>query len=126
MKKRNKKASEPMIFIPSEENIPHPVSEFSVKDGVATDSGPVPDAWENDEPNEYDDEPEEELFESEPSDDEAEEYPPEPLMTTDLLEFRRQIRMTNNEDLITIIVDQKDLYSEEELKIIKEELENRI
>ena len=126
MKKRNKKASEPMIFIPNEENIPHPVSEFTVKDGVATDSGPVLNAWENDEPNEYDGAPEEELFESEPSDGEAEEYPPEPLMTTDLLEFRRQIRMTNNEDLITIIVDQKDLYSKEELKIIKEELENRI
>ena len=126
MKKRSKKASEPMVFIPSEENIPHPVSEFSVKDGVTADPYSAADAWENDEPNEYDDEPEEELFESEPSDDEAEEYPPEPLMTTDLLEFRRQIRMTNNEDLITIIVDQKDLYSEEELKIIKEELENRI
>ena len=126
MKKRNKKASEPMIFIPSEENIPHPVSEFSVKDGVATDSGPVPDACENDEPNEYDDAPKEELSKNEPSDGEAEECPPEPLMTTDLLEFRRQIRMTNNEDLITIIVDQKDLYSKEELEIIKEELENRI
>ena len=126
MKKRNKKASEPMIFIPNEENIPHPVSEFSVKDGVCADPYSVVDAWENDEPNEYDDAPEEEVFESEPLDGEAEEYPPEPLMTTDLLEFRRQIRMTNNEDLITIIVDQKDLYSEEELKIIKEELENRI
>lgn len=126
MKKRNKKASEPMVFIPSEENIPHPVSEFSVKDGAATDLCPSLNAWENDEPNEYDGEPEEELFENEPSDDEAEEYPPEPLMTTDLLEFRRQIRMTNNEDLITIIVDQKDLYSKEELEIIKEELENRI
>lgn len=126
MKKRSKKASEPMVFIPSEENIPHPVSEFSVKDGVATDSCPLPDVWENDEPNEYDGVRKEELSESEPSDDEVEEYPPEPLMTTDLLEFRRQIRMTNNEDLITIIVDQKDLYSKEELEIIKEELENRI
>lgn len=126
MKKRNKKASEPMIFIPSEENIPHPVSEFSVKDGVTADPYSAADAWENDEPNEYDDAPEEELFESEPSDGESEECPPEPLMTTDLLEFRRQIRMTNNEDLITIIVDQKDLYSKEELEIINEELENRI
>ena len=126
MKKRNKKASEPMVFIPNEENIPHPVSEFSVKDDVTTDLCPLLDAWENDEPNEYDDEPEEELSKNESLDGEAEEYPPEPLMTTDLLEFRRQIRMTNNEDLITIIVDQKDLYSEEELKIIKEELENII
>lgn len=126
MKKRNKKASEPMIFTPNEENIPHPVSEFSAKDGVTVDPYSAADAWENDEPNEYDGESEEEIFESEPLDGEAEKYPPEPLMTTDLLEFRRQIRMTNNEDLITIIVDQKDLYSKEELEIIKEELENRI
>lgn len=126
MKKRNKKASEPMVFIPSDEFSSHPVSEFSAKDGVTADPYSAVDAWESDEPNEYDGEPEEELFENEPLDGEAEECPPEPLMTTDLLEFRRQIRMTNNEDLITIIVDQKDLYSKEELEIIKEELENRI
>lgn len=122
MKKRDKKASEPMVFIPEDENSPHPVSEFSAKDGVTADPYSVAHAWENDEPNEYEDD----LQENEIFDDELPECPPEPLMTSDLEEFRRQIRMTSNEDLITIIVDQKDLYSKEELEIIKEELENRI